>query len=100
MKKESKRGIALGLIGIVVLCGLAFIVSFVADTYTIPVANEASLAQVNGGDEEFVEMRTTNKVIETTQNIVWPVAGVLSIWIIIVVTVGALKREGGGAKNR
>ena len=94
MKKKTKRSIIRGIVGIIGICIVAFVLSFVADTHTIPVANEVSLAQVNGGDEEFVEMRTTNKVIETAQNAVWPVAGALCLGIIGFVTRRTLKREG------
>ena len=94
MKKESKRSIIRGIVGIIGICIVAFVLSFVADTHTIPVANEVSLAQVNGGDEEFVEMRTTNKVIESVQNVIWPIAYSLCFGIIGFVIGGTLRREG------
>jgi len=94
MKKESKRGIIIGAAGIIIICILAFSFSFVLDTYTIPVANEASLGQVNGDDEAYLEMRTKKKIIETSQNLAWPVALVLNLGIIVVITIGTLKREG------
>jgi len=70
------RGITVALVVLVI----TMIASFVADVYTIPANNDASLAQLNGGSEEYLAMRTTTKLVQASQDIVW----ILGVCMIVI----------------
>ena len=76
-----KKTIVKACIAIIVVIIITGIASFVADTYTVPVTNEASLAQLNGDNDAYLEMRTTNKIVETVQHSIVPIGSVIVLLI-------------------
>lgn len=96
-----KKTIIKAIVGIIIVCIVAGISIFIIDTYTIPITNEVSLSQVNGGSEEYLEMRATNKLIETAQSSI-PLIAILLSLIIVALTVRQFlneKEEGEKAKE-
>ena len=91
--KKIKKNIIITGILVIMLFIISYSLSFIVDTYFIPVANEASLAQLNGGDIEYLEMRTTKKLIETFQAIIIPVASILSLITIMCSLFLIFKKE-------
>jgi len=91
--KKIKKSIIITGILITILLAVSYSLSFITDTYFIPVANEASLAQLNGGDIEYLEMRTTKKIIETIQSIIIPIASIWALIAIVYLLFSIFKKE-------
>jgi len=91
--KKIKKSIIITGVLITILLAVSYSLSFITDTYFIPVANEASLAQLNGGDIEYLEMRTTKKIIETIQSIIIPIASIWALIAIVYLLFSIFKKE-------
>jgi hypothetical protein len=101
MNKKMVKVMARGLIGIAIVCVGVSISMFVIDTYSVPITNEASLAQVNGNIDDFTAMKTTNKSVGMVRDIVW-VLGLLGIITVFAVTankMGEIHNETEDEKN-
>jgi multisubunit Na+/H+ antiporter MnhB subunit len=84
--KVSKCKIAM-IILIIVGAG---VLNHMADIWTVPLQNDATMAQVNGGDAEFLATQTTNSMLVNVRGFIFPIA--LFIIGIIVGTEVVTKR--------
>ena len=46
--------------------------SHVGDKWTVPLQNDTTLAQMNGGDIEMVAMHSTNSFLTSVRDYIWP----------------------------
>ena len=68
---------------IVVILVIASALTHMADVWTIPVQNEATVAQLNGGDMEMVATHSTNSILERTRSGIIPLAVVICMMIAV-----------------
>jgi hypothetical protein len=54
----------------------------VAEKWTIPVQNDATVAQLNSSDVDMVVTHSTNSMLQTIRTAIWPIA-----WVIVFVIV-------------
>ena len=94
-----KNRIMKASIGITVIAFICYVVIFIADVYTVPIVNDASLAQLNGGEAEYLEMRTTNKLVETVQHGTVAVSAMLMLIITLAAIYKKNKKEGVSEKE-
>ena len=91
MGKKSKAFKIWKLVVIVILAVTASILTHVFDKWTIPVQNEVTMNQVNGGDAEMIAMHSTNSVFDTIRTMTWPVAAIIILCIIMTEVVRVIK---------
>lgn len=77
--KEELKSVIKCLVGIVAVFIVTNLLMFCVDNYSVGVVNDASLVQVNGDVNDFMAMKSTNKVIYMARN---------SIWIISLIFIG------------
>jgi len=69
------------LIWMIVILLISLVITHTADKWTIPLQNDTTIAQVNGGDEELVVMHSTNSLLSTVRIYTTPVACLIIIMI-------------------
>lgn len=57
---------------LLILTGIASGLTHVLDYWTVPVQNEVAMAQLNGGDAEWVTTRSMNEFLGHIQSWTWP----------------------------
>lgn len=82
MKIESKKKIARAIVSIAFIMIVSSVSLFIADVYTVPINNEATISQLNGGDYEFGAMKSTRSLIEKSQSFIPLIAFLMSGYII------------------
>ena len=93
MDKRTKKGIVKAVIGIVVVFAMAALINFTADVFTIPAANDASVKQLNGGDTEYLEMRTIDQIVRASRGLGWMFASIATLIIVCTTVSNAIERE-------
>jgi len=74
------------LIWIVAILIIASVLTHVADKWTVPLQNETTMAQVNGGDADMVVMHSSNSILQSFRLYIWPIAILLCAIIMILET--------------
>ena len=80
------------IIWIVVILIITSILSHIVDQWTIPIRNEITVAQLNGGDSEMVIMHSTNSLLLNFRMMIWPISFII-VGIIIVLEVLKIKNK-------
>ena len=91
MGKKSKAFKIWKLVVIIVIAITASILTHVFDKWTIPAQNEATMAQVNGGNAEMMVMHSTNSFLTTVRTVTWPIAAIIILCIIMTEVVRVIK---------
>lgn len=78
MKKKTIRKIRNVLIQTIICLVILSGIDYLVQVHTIPDRNRAYTEQLNGGDEEFVAMQDTKKIMQVTDDLV----GLLFVFIL------------------
>ena len=69
------------LILILFIIGCASLFTHMMDRWTVPIQNEITIDQLNGGDAELVTRDVTNSFLNNMRIGIWPVA----VFIILII---------------
>ena len=66
----------------IVILSAAGVLSHIADVWTVPMQNDTTMAQLNGGDTDMVIMNSTNSMLSSIRISIFPIAIALCMLIV------------------
>ena len=70
------------LVMIIIILIAAAALTHVADIWTVPIQNDTTIDQLNGGDAEMVIMHSTNSMLATLRTVIFPIAILICLLIV------------------